>query len=538
MVKSFSARFAQRSALCFFIIVVLLFVCCLRVFTIAVSPEYSLAANEQSSYTLTLAGARGTVYDRNMRALTNREYKIMAAISPTPRAVTVISSVLEGERRTAVLEKLESGMPAVCEVEKEIDCDGIICVKVPVHMSEDQLAVQLIGYTDSTGHGVTGLQRAYDDILYCEEGYKISYATDGHSNILPGVDAVEEQSDAAFANAIITTLDMNIQLIAENAAESIKKGAILISEVGTGEILAMVSRPDYDPLNISASLENGDSPFLNRCLCAYNVGSVFKPCVAAAAMESSSAVNFTHNCTGSTVIDSHTFNCHNRAGHALMDMKNAISLSCNTFFYNFAQSVGANSIYATANALGFGSSISLAPGISTVQENMTNLTTVRRSPRALANLAIGQGDLLASPVVLLNLYSAIAGDGTYTLPSVVCATIKDGTVTEQKKAAPTRVMSEQNASILRNCLLEVVQNGTGTKARPHNCTAGGKTATAETGWKNSAGKPVSQSWFCGFFPFENPKYVAVILAEDSVSGGEDCAPVFKRICEDMISAGF
>ncbi len=538
MNKSFSAQFARRCAVCFFAITLLLFLCCLRIYTIATAPEYSAAAKQQGSYTLTLSRARGTVYDRNMRTLTNREYKIMAAVSPTPRAVTVISSILEGERLNGVLEKLESGMPAVCEVEKEIECDGIVCVKVPVHMSSSQLAVQLIGYTDSTGHGVSGIEKAFDNILYCEENHRISYATDGHGNILPGVEGVRETVDATFAQGVVTTLDMNVQQLAENAAQSIKKGAVLIGEVGTGDILAMVSCPDYDPINPADALSSEDSPFLNRCLSAYNVGSVFKPCVAAAALNSKSAIGYTHNCTGSTVIDSHTFNCHNRAGHALTDLKGALALSCNTFFYNFAQRVGATLIYNTANAAGFGNSITLAKGISTTGENMTALSTVAAAPRALANLAIGQGDLLASPLVLLNLYSAIAGDGSYVLPRVISATIKDGITTKMPPVAPTRIMSEETAEILRSCLLEVVENGTGTRAKPENCTAAGKTATAETGWQNSQGKSVSQSWFCGFFPYENPKYAVVVLAEDSVSGGEDCAPVFRQICQDMTNAGF
>ena len=538
MSKGFGAAFSRRSAVCFFVICCLLFVCYLRVFAITVSDKYSAAAQQQNSYTLTLSRARGTIYDRNMRTLTNREYKIMAAVSPTPKAVTVISGMLEGEQLQGVLEKLKSGKPAICEVPQSIECDGIICLEVPVHMSEKQLCAQLIGYTDSTGHGVAGLEKAYDNILYCDEDYRISYATNGHGEILPGVQATKNLTGAVFENGVITTLDMNIQQIAENAAKTIKKGAVLISEVGTGNILAMVSRPDFDPLNLSDALGNSDSPFLNRCLCAYNVGSVFKPCVAAAALENGGVQGFTHNCTGSTVIDSHTFNCHNRAGHSLMNLKGALTHSCNTFFYNFSVLLGAKSIYSTATTLGFGNNIELAQGITTSGENMTSLNTVAASERALANLAIGQGDLLASPTVLLNLYSAIAGDGTYTLPSVIHATLKDGERTLQKRSAPTRVLSEANARLLREYLKEVIEVGTGTKAKPVNCTAGGKTATAETGWKNDAGTLVSQSWFCGFFPFEEPKYVAVVLAEDSVSGGEDCAPVFKKICEDMTSAGF
>lgn len=533
MSKGFGIQFSRRSAICFFLICIMFFICYLRIFAITTNEKYSATATKQNSYTLTISTARGTIYDRNMRTFTNREYKIMAAVSPTPKAITVISGILEGERLQGVLEKLKSGKPALCEVEKEIECDGIICVKVPVYMSENALCVQLLGYTDSTGHGVSGIEKAYDEILFCNGKYEINYATDGHFNLLPGVDGTKNLTNAVYENGVVTTIDMNIQQIAENAARTIKKGAVLISEVKSGEIVAMVSKPTFDPLNLGDALNNQDSPFLNRCLYAYNVGSVFKPCVAAAALEMGSFNNFTHNCTGKTIIDSHTFNCHNKSGHGVMDLGFALAQSCNTFFYNFSLLVGAKSIYSLATTLGFGNSITLAKGITTTGENISSLKSVENSNRALVNLAIGQGDLLASPVVLLNLYNAIAGDGTYVLPTTVKYTLKDGKRNDYKKSSPTRVLSQDNAAILRQYLKKVIVEGTGTKAQPKNCTAAGKTATAETGWKNKEGKLVSQSWFCGFFPFENPKYTVIVLAEDSVSGGEDCAPVFKEICEEI-----
>jgi len=176
--------------------------------------------------------------------------------------------------------------------------------------------------------------------------------------------------------------------------------------------------------------------------------------------------------------------------------------------------------------------------MSTYNESITPLKTLKASNSALANLAIGQGELLASPLTLLNLYNAIANEGKYYTPTLIKGTMKNGKINEEKPTAPTKAMSKECAEKVKKYLNGVIENGTGTKAKPENTTAAGKTATAETGWKNEKGELISQAWFCGFFPLETPKYTVVILAEDSVSGGEDCAPVFKTIAEKITEAGY
>ena len=199
-----------------------------------------------------------------------------------------------------------------------------------------------------------------------------------------------------------------------------------------------------------------------------------------------------------------------------MDIKSAIANSCNTFFYTLGINTGATEVYNMASSLSFGSSIKIAKNMETAKGNLTDLKRLS-NPASLANLSIGQGDLLLSPVAMLNLYSAIGGDGTYRLPSLIEKTIKDGETREYEISKPTRVMEEETAEKLRDYLKAVVEEGTGISAKPTCTTAAGKTATAQTGRYNENGIEINNSWFCGFFPYENPKYTVIVMAEESTT---------------------
>ncbi len=538
MKKTVKFSFERRTAFCFFIIVLLLFVCFLRIFSIILSPKYKVTASEGHHYILDAGNLRGTIFDRNMHPITNEGEKTMAAVLPTPRTLAALRGVLSDEEMLEVTDKMKEGKPFLTILPEEINCDGIICFSVPENLAAEQNAVHLVGYCDASGNGVTGLQKAFDELLNLDGKITVSYAKDGHSNVLKGIDGVLENTVSVLNTGVISTLDINIQRILESATMSIEKGCAIVCETKTGEILAAVSLPDFSPLGVEAATENPDSPLLNRIFCSYNIGSVFKPCIGISAITNGIADTFSHTCTGNTIIDGHTFNCHNLSGHGKVDLNSALALSCNTFFYKLGISTGAENIYKTATVFGFGNSITLSDGMSTYNESITALQTLKASNSALANLAIGQGELLASPLTLLNLYNAIANEGEYCTPTLIKGTLENGKIREEKPAAPTKAMSKECAEKIKNYLNGVIEKGTGTKAKPENTTAAGKTATAETGWKNEKGELISQAWFCGFFPLESPKYTVIILAEDSVSGGEDCAPVFKTIAEKMTEAGY
>ena len=150
----------------------------------------------------------------------------------------------------------------------------------------------------------------------------------------------------------------------------------------------------------------------------------------------------------------------------------------------------------------------------------------------LANFCIGQGDLLLSPVSMLTLYSAISTDGKYYTPSVVEGILNENGTTEYDIGKKTKAIEPETAKILREYLASVITEGTGEDAQPKTVTAAGKTATAQTG-KFQNRKEIYASWFCGFFPKENPQYTVIVFSENSLKQTKSCAEIFADIADNI-----
>ncbi|MBR7133584.1 MAG: penicillin-binding protein 2 [Clostridia bacterium] len=523
--------FSRRSAISFFLIMLLFLSCIMRVAVTATS-DYSQVRTAQNSLKITIAKQRGTIFDRNLVPITNQSKKIIAAVSPTPRAITALCSVLDGTELNNALERLRDGKPIVCEVPEKIECDGIKCTEIYTHNTPQTPSIHLVGYTNNELKGISGLQAAYDNLLATDSEIYVMYECSGTGNILEGVEPVIINNSTAEANGVVTTLDINLQSIAEKAAEKIEMGAIVIAEAKSGKIRASVSMPTFDSTAISEYLDRENSPLLNRAINAYNVGSVFKPCVAVAAIKKG-LNSFSYTCVGSCEIIDRFFKCHNLSGHGLLNLRSALANSCNTYFYNLAFNVGKSDIYNTASSLRFGQELKLCEGIYTAKGSLPDIDTLDNIAQ-LANFSIGQGELLLSPISILTLYCAIASDGKYYIPSIVEGTLQNGSITSYNKGNPTKVMSDETAKLLREYLTAVLTEGTGKSALPKTVTAAGKTATAQTG-RYESGVEICQGWFCGFFPAENPKYVAVIFSEDTRKQTASCSEIFGALADRITS---
>lgn len=486
------------------------------------------AAAENNSTVITLAQSRGRIFDCNLVALTGEKDKNYAVITPTEETIKYCKSVLVGDEKISVLGKLRNGKAVAIETEKEISCAGIINVKVPVLQDSEGICRHLLGYTDSSLHGVTGLQKAMDKYLYTDSKISVRFYIDATGKVLSGIQP-QVQEDKMSTSGIITTIDKNVQIAVENATEKLEKGAVVVSQAGTGKIRAMVSKPTFDVSSLDQALSSASSPLINRALLGYNVGSAFKPCIAACDAESTMSVD----CTGSVTVDGNSFACHKASGHGEVDIGEALAQSCNSYFYRFAMQQGGDKLYETATLFGFGYNKMLCDGISTQSESIPTRETLSGS-RALANFSIGQGQLLASPVSMLTLYEAIACDGVYYLPTVVEAIMENAKVTETfEEQKATKAISKATAGILKNYLTEVVKTGTGTGAFSQRVEVAGKTSTAQTGWTGEDGALKKHSWFCGFFPVENPKYIVAVLVEDSANTSVTATEIFRYIAEAL-----
>ena len=310
----------------------MLLTCVLRVAVIN-TKGYSEVQAEQSQYKIKVKKVRGTIYDCNMLPLTNNKNKVMAAVLPTPRATMAISGVINEEDRDSVMESLKKNKITVCEVSKEIDCEGVATTDV-FSTADTSDVCHIVGYLDNNSHGAAGLEAAYDDLLYGEEYLYAAVETDGKGNVLGGSTPYFENKSSSLSNGVVSTIDINIQKAVCAESYDIKKGAVIVSEAKTGEIKALLSLPTFDTQNLQDYLNDKNSPFINRALSAYSVGSVFKSCVAAAGMENG-FYDYKYECTGSSFIVDRDFKCHKAEGHGLVDLRQALAFTCNCFFYNY-----------------------------------------------------------------------------------------------------------------------------------------------------------------------------------------------------------
>lgn len=528
MQKNFEKTFAARTLFCFVLCILIAALSVFKIFTINLSVQEQTVNKSYNSTSFNYGNTRGDIYDCHGFLLTNQNTEYLAVIAPTEKAVKRLNSFYNLQERSNILERLKSNKPILVAAPKLINNDNIYGFAYTNRYDNTSLAKHLIGYINSDNNGVSGIEKSYNEVLYSNESFSVSIPTNAKGEVLK--DAKLQFYGKKNNNAVYLTIDKRIQSIAEEMAKPLKKGAVIIAETSTGKIRALLSKPDFEPNNLAAYLNSSDSPLLNRALECYNVGSIFKPCIAVAAIKCG-LKDFTYNCSGSCEIDGLTFNCHKNSGHGLMNLNSALSQSCNTYFYNLGINVDKNILYNTAVSFGFISSEKIADGMTSKKGNISSLSELNFSNRLVANFSIGQGNILLSPVSMLNLYNAIANGGSYTKPYVIEKTVVNNE--EQKYTSSTiNAMDNATSEIIKSALLSVVEEGTGKPAKSEKIMLAGKTATAETGWEIN-GKTAVHSWFCGFFPYYNPKFTIVVFAENSETENSSCAEIFRLIAEKL-----
>lgn len=521
----------KKRALSLFIAVTLMFLTSSwRIYDIVSDADLS-AASSQMSYKLTVTSPRGNIYDRNLRKLVAQQSRYLAAVPSNLSTLNEIDSKL-GDYAKVAREALKSGKPTVIEAVSDFAAEQSALFSIPIRYSDNQLASHVIGYTDGSGQGVTGIEYAFDKLLTCEEDVTVTYTVDANGRALSGVEPTVSGT-TNIKTGVVLTLDSSIQRITEQSARSIEKGAVVVMNAKSGEILALASRPDYSPLNLADALKSDSSPLINRAFSAYNVGSVFKILVAAAAVDSGVSRSATYTCNGNVKIGTNTFNCHNLSGHGEVDMTAALANSCNPYFINLASKVGAKDIMSLCQKLRFNEKKSFADRLFAVSGRLPSEEKLSSQPAALANFSFGQGELLLTPIDVAVMTAMIANGGYRVSPRLVSGImLADGSISEYMSESPQRVISEKAADTVAEMMTAVISSGTGSSAAPTYLSAGGKTATAEAGYKSN-GQPVNQCWFSGFYPAENPEYVITVLAENGVSGSKSAAPVFRSICDGI-----
>lgn len=511
------------------------FVVVCRLYYLATDTSYARRAQSQTVTTLTLGASRGNFYDHEGRRLTGTETVYYALCVPGEESYARLFDFTDFDTQSRLYEKRNSAVPFLIPVERDLTNQGIYTYESDQRYTEQAVCVHLLGYLDDSGSGVTGLEAAFEEVLSGsgEQSY-VQCVTNGQGQLM-------DETEPAFyaaqqrANGIQLTISRSIQRACEGiAAGMMDTGCILVMDTVSAGVRACVSYPFYDPADVSKSIRANDTSLINRAFSAYNVGSVFKPVLAAAALEEGLDW-FSIECKGYVDVNGHIYRCAGGIPHGQVDLQSALEQSCNCYFIELGDLLGARRLTEYAEMFGFGQPIYLAGGVKSSAGNLPDAQTLANLGQR-ANFSFGQGQLLATPLQLAAMMNTIAADGEYKTPLFVERILDESTMQTVEALDETTshtVMNARNARILQTMLQAVVEHGIGGSAQPQHGTAAGKTGTAQTGRYNEAGEEYKDLWFAGFYPAEEPKYTIVVMQDDRTAAAHSSAAIFAKVCDAL-----
>ena len=546
------------------------------------------------TYTLAIPDPRGQITDRNGRPLAQSRLSYNLAINfPTPldwqdskvlsfarQQITLAKGLLKRDiqisdqailnhyknRGVLPLDIVEDLLPTELSVIQGGLPQELILRQTYVRFYPNgPLASHIIGYTGREAplstrpienndlifpesQGREGLEQIFDNELQGQPGIlHITYDKEGKKTS----ERIAKQPVPGYN--IITTLDDSMQRLCEKVlAENSKRGALVVIDSPTGEILAMASNPGFNPNDFvpvvrpavfDAYNKDPSDPLVPRAFrSAYPAGSTFKTFVGFAGLESGKIKPGDHfDCPAAFSVGDHTFKNWKKSGSGSLNFKEALTQSCNTWFYQAALKIGADPIIDYTHRLGLGR----RTGIPVKSENEGNIPTDEYMMRGhkrkikngdVANMAIGQGDILISPLQMAQAMEVISQGGRFHQTRLVkqVQTIDNRVVA----AYPDRIREEipvapEIDGLMRKALVAVTSDGQGTahSAQVKGIKVAGKTGTAQWGQRTAA-------WFAGFLPADEPQYAFAALYEgepndNTVHGGSHAAPIIGKLFKQI-----
>ncbi len=384
-----------------------------------------------------------------------------------------------------------------------------------------ELFAHVVGYSD---HGKTGL-----------ESLANFYLLSSHVNLVERT--VNELSDVKnIGDNVVTTLDVDLQQAAYDALGD-RKGAVIAMEPDTGKILAMVSRPGFNPNTLGEDWEhlisgdNTQAQLLNRATQGvYPPGSTFKIVTALEYMREHPAdwQEFTFDCDGKFEYGDYTISCYHGNAHGSQNLEEAFANSCNGAFASLGLDLDLDSMMGFTGQLLFNRELPLALAYSKSSYAMG----AGASDWERLQTAIGQGNTQMTPMHNAMLTAAIANGGILMKPYLIDR-VESVAGEEVKKFLPSssgKFLEASQAETMARLMRKVVTDGTGSAVRTDAYTVAGKTGSAEF----EKGKE-SHAWFTGFAPAENPKLVVSVIVEEAGSGGQVAAPIARTLFDQYMA---
>lgn len=506
-----------------------------RLFLLAQNRDYADTAQAQTVTTLPLEYSRGDLYDCKGRNLTAYGVEYYALSIPGESSYAQLFDHVPYAQQSVLYSRRNSHEPFLVQVDQDLTAQGVYTYAAPSRYFPVAVAPHLLGYVNGEGEGVSGLELAFEEVLGSQRTIESVQCVTTAQGGLVGGSEPQLVTQKGQSTGVMLTLDETIQRACEGVAQkNMARGCVLVLEVDSARVRASVSLPEFDPREVEKSIQAQDTSLLNRVLCQYNVGSVFKPVLAAAALEKTWDW-YTFDCEGSVDLNGHVYRCALSRAHGQMNLTSALEKSCNCFFIELGLKLGGDAVSKAAEDFGFGDAVYLAGGLQSAAGNLPDAQRLQDLGQ-LASVSFGQGELLATPVQVAGAFNAIAADGVWRTPSFLEAVINEesGEVVEALYAPESRrVMSEENASFLQAMLSSVVERGLGKDAQPLHGSAAGKTGTAQTGTFNEAGEELMNYWFAGFWPAENPRYTIVVMQDGTPEPAVSCGDIFAQVCEAL-----
>lgn len=517
-------------------LLLLFFVVLCHLYLLASNHEYAARAQNQTVTTLKLPKERGDFYDRDGTALTGYRKTYYALCVPGEKSYARLFQYGDAEAQALLYRRRNSATPFLIEVDRDLTAQGVYTLEGSRrYPAQEASCVHLLGYCDAQQKGVVGLEAALEEQLAGGEKQDYVECVTNAQGALMEETQPQYHAIAADGADVQLTISAPVQLACEAVARNtMSTGCILVLDTATAEVLASVSVPGYDPQKVAKSIAAENSPLLNRALCEYNVGSVFKPVLAAAALQEGCA-DLMVECVGYVELNGHIYRCAGGIPHGEVDLATALEKSCNCYFIALGAQLGSERLERYAADFGFGQPIYLAGGLRAAAGNLPPEETLRNVGQR-ANFSFGQGLLTATPLQLTAMMNAIAADGSYRVPTFLRRIFESDTgITRQGFSAPEQrqVISPENAARLREMLAGVVAEGTGKAAQCGHGTAAGKTGTAQTGRFDADGEEYKDLWFAGFYPAEQPRYTVVVMQDEKIASEYSSAAVFAQVCRAL-----
>src|SRR5947209_242363 len=408
--------------------------------------------------------------------------------------------------------------------------------------------------------GKSNIEKAMDDYLRGKPGVRHL-----RRNAKGTIDGVLREDPPQQGANVFLTIDARIQAIADEALRAVSRAGAVVIDPNNGNILAMASVPSFDPNAFIPSIKAKDwqalrkdeaDPLVNRPIMALPLGSTFKLITSLAGLRKN-LTNAKFNCGGGVSYGEHFFQCwvaSKHYTHGTIGLADAIKVSCDSFFYQYGNAAGIQSIDVIGKMLGMGEESGLQlsgeqtgnmPGPEWMQIHHPQ---ERWSSAQTANVSIGQGYTLVSPLQLAVAYAAVANGGVCYYPRLVDRVLnQDGSPlldehgnvavpqTPRVRSDLRQEISQDKIDVVRKGLWKVVNEeaGTGGRARLKDVGVAGKTGTAQA---TDRGHEENVAWFASFAPFDHPKYVVAVMVQGaSGHGGEVAGPIATRILERALA---